>query len=192
MDQNRPDWLFGTGATPAEKMLAHSIAVLGALALAVAGRHLHWSWWQWLLGLLLVWDLVGGVVANGLDTAKRFYHSPLPPTTKRPARVLHHPVGFTGAHIQPILAGLCFPGGTWWWGALWYAWALVGAIVVEAVAERLQRPIALAMVVAGVMTAPLLPGPYGLTWLPAVLLLKLVLAHGVPEGNRTPPSPTAA
>ncbi|REK88095.1 hypothetical protein DY245_23435 [Streptomyces inhibens] len=186
MGTNRHDWLFGTGATPTEKLLAHATAVLGALVVVLAGGHVGWSWWQWALGLALVWDLVGGVVANGLDTAKSFYHSPLPATERRSVRFMHHPIGFTGLHIQPILAGILFPGGTWWWGVLWYGWALIGAIVVEAAPERLQRPIALAVVVTGAMVSPLLPGPAGLSWLPVVLLLKLVLAHGVPEGKGAP------
>ncbi|MFI6053188.1 hypothetical protein ACIBCO_24285 [Streptomyces violascens] len=192
MEADRRDWLFGTGATSTEKLLAHATATLGALAVTVANRHAGWAWWQWLLGLSLVWDLVGGVVANGLDTAKSFYHSPLPADTPRSIRFVHHPVGFTGLHIQPILVGFLFPGGTWWWGVLWYGLALAGAVAVEAAPERLQRPIALATVAAGAMISPLLPGPGGLSWLPVVLLLKLVLAHGVPEGKCAPQRATVA
>ncbi|MFJ9620125.1 hypothetical protein [Streptomyces noursei] len=192
MESHRRDWLFGAGATPAEKLLAHGTAALGTLALAVANCHTGWAWWQWLLAVSLVWDLVGGVVANGLDTAKSFYHSPLPAHTPKRIRFVHHPVGFTGLHIQPILVGFLFPGGSWWWGMIWYGWALAGAVAVEAAPERLQRPIALATVVAGAMVSPLLSGPAGLNWLPVVLLLKLVLAHGVPEGKGAPQRATVA
>lgn len=182
----RPDWLFGTGATRTEKGMAHAAAALGCAAFAVGGQGLGWAWWQWLVGLLLVWDLAGGVVANGLDTAKRFYHSPLERPAGPAARFLHHPVGFTAAHVQPLLAGLVFSGGPWWWGPLWYCWALAGAVLVHRLRERLQRPAALGVVGAGVMAVPLVAGPPGLAWLPAVLLLKLVLAHAVPEGAGAP------
>ncbi|MER7039256.1 hypothetical protein ACIOHB_05640 [Streptomyces microflavus] len=47
--------------------------------------------------------------------------------------------------------------------------------------ERLKRPVALGCVVTGIMVAAYVDSPPGLEWLPAVLLLKLVLAHGVPE-----------
>ncbi|MFJ8772714.1 hypothetical protein [Streptomyces microflavus] len=66
-------------------------------------------------------------------------------------------------------------------GLLWYGWALVGAVVVDRAEERLKRPVALACVVTGVMVAAYADFPPGLEWLPAVLLMKLVLAHGVPE-----------
>ncbi|MGW7270144.1 hypothetical protein ACWGH5_06470 [Streptomyces sp. NPDC054864] len=181
MDAAKPSWAFGTGATRVEKGLAYAVSAFGIGALTVAGHGLGWTWWQWLIGVLLVHDLAGGVVANGLDTAKHFYHSPLTFTDSVLARFFHHPVGFTAVHFQPVLIALVIPGGTWWWGLLWYAWALAGAIAVDRADERLKRPIALAIVVAGIMVASFIDSPPGLGWLPAVLLLKLVLAHGVPE-----------
>ncbi|WP_139140920.1 hypothetical protein [Streptomyces oceani] len=139
-----------------------------------------------MLGLALVWDLAGGVVANSLDSAKRFYHRPLPAPSGALARCLHHPVGFAAAHVQPILVGLLF-GGPWWWGLVWYAAALAGVLAVTGVRrlpevpDRLQRPLAMGLVGTGVLAAPLLSAPEGFGWLPAVLLLKLVGAHAVPE-----------
>ncbi|CAM5369989.1 putative protein OS=Streptomyces microflavus OX=1919 GN=Smic_39150 PE=4 SV=1 [Streptomyces microflavus] len=47
--------------------------------------------------------------------------------------------------------------------------------------ERLKRPVALGCVVTRIMVAAYVDSPPGLERLPAVLLLKLVLAHGVPE-----------
>ncbi|WP_226599601.1 hypothetical protein [Streptomyces violascens] len=88
----------------------HAATALGALALLMANRHVGWAWWQWALAVALVWDLAGGVVANGLDTVKVFYHSPLPSNTPKRVRVAHHPVGFTALHIQPTLIALVFPG----------------------------------------------------------------------------------
>lgn len=181
-EADRPDWVFGTGATPREKGLACATAAIGCVLFTAGGWDHGWAWWQWLIGLLMVWDLVGGVVANGLDTAKSFYHSPLTFPAGAVPRFLHRPVGFTAVHVQAVIAGLVFPGGPWWWGPLWYVWALVGVVVVESVSERFQRPVALAVVASGVMVSALVTAPDGLAWLPAILLLKLVLAHGVPEG----------
>lgn len=177
--QARPDWLFGAGATGREKALAHGVSALGVAALVAGGWNLGWAWWQWAVGVALVVDLAGGVVANGLPSARRFYHSPLPPTAGTVARFVHHPIGFPAVHVQPVVAGLVFPGGAWWWGVLWYGWALAGSVLVAKAPARAQRPVALAVVAAGVLAAPLVAGPPGLAWLPAILLLKLVLAHGV-------------
>ncbi|MET7499731.1 hypothetical protein [Streptomyces microflavus] len=181
MEAAKPSWAFGAGATRAEKGLAYAVSLFGICALVVGGHGLGWAWWQWLIGVLLVHDLAGGVVANGLDTAKLFYHSPLTFTDSVFARFVHHPVGFTAIHLQPVLIALVIPGGTWQWGLLWYGWALVGAVVVDRAEERLKRPVALGCVVTGIMVAAYVDSPPGLEWLPAVLLLKLVLAHGVPE-----------
>jgi hypothetical protein len=177
----KTSWAFGAGATRTEKGLAHAVSVFAICALLVGGHGLGWTWWQWLIGVLLVHDLAGGVVANGLDSAKLFYHSPLTSTDSAFAHFVHHPVGFTAIHFQPVLIALVIPGGAWWWGLLWYGWALAGAVAVDRSTERLKRPIALGVVVAGIMVAPSVEAPPGLDWLPAVLLLKLVLAHGVPE-----------
>lgn len=86
MEAAKPSWAFGAGATRAEKGLAYAVSLFGICALVVGGHGLGWTWWQWLIGALLVHDLAGGVVANGLDTAKLFYHSPSPsPTPCSPA-----------------------------------------------------------------------------------------------------------
>ncbi|PXY21270.1 hypothetical protein [Prauserella muralis] len=179
MAGGRPSWLFESGASPREKGLAHAVALAGVAALALAGRDLGWAWWQWLVGVVLVYDLAGGVVANALDSTQRFYHSPLPFAGNALQRFVHHPVGLTAAHVQPVVAGLVFPGGAWWWGPLWYCWALAGAVVAHRADPRWQRPLAMAVTTCGVLAAPLVAAPPGLAWLPAVLLLKLVLAHGV-------------
>ncbi len=111
MEAAKPSWAFGAGATRAEKGLAYAVSLFGICALVVGGHGLGWTWWQWLIGALLVHDLAGGVVANGLDTAKLFYHSPLTFTDSVFARFVHHPVGFTAIHLQPVLIALAIPGG---------------------------------------------------------------------------------
>ncbi|GAB2592671.1 hypothetical protein GCM10027168_27080 [Streptomyces capparidis] len=176
----RPSWFFGTGATRSERALACLAGLLGVAAVAVASRDLPWPWWMRLLAAVLVFDLAGGVVANGLDAAKRFHHGPLPLPPTAVNRFLHHGVGFAAVHVQPMVIGLVF-GGPWWWGPLWYGWALAGVLLVRRTRPYLTRPVGLLVVLAGVLVAPSLPAPAGFAWMPAVLLLKLVLAHAVPE-----------
>ncbi|MEV7230696.1 hypothetical protein AB0M79_27280 [Polymorphospora sp. NPDC051019] len=177
-------WLFGPGATRAEQVFAWLAAAAGLAAVGVAALDLDWSWWQVLVAAVLVVDLAGGVVANGLDSAKRFYHGPPPAHLRATGRFLHHPVGFAAVHVQPIAIGLLFAGGVWWWGTLWWAVALAGTVLVNRLPAHLARPAALLVVTGTVFAAPAVPGPDGFWWLPAVLTLKLVLAHAVPEGPR--------
>ncbi|MEU7150628.1 hypothetical protein AB0B79_19975 [Streptomyces sp. NPDC039022] len=176
----RPSWFFGSGATGGERVLACMAGAFGVCFLVWDAGDLGWPWWKYAVAVALVFDLAGGVVANGLDAAKRFHHGPLPLPPTRLNRFLHHEVGFAAAHLQPVVIGLLF-GGPWWWGPLWYAWALAGVVLVNRARRHLARPVALFAVLAGVMVAPALPAPAGFGWLPAVLLLKLVLAHAVPE-----------
>jgi hypothetical protein len=156
-------------------------AAAGLAAVGVAALDLDWSWWRMLVAALLVVDLAGGVVANGLDSAKRFYHGPPPAHLRATGRFLHHPVGFAAVHVQPVAIGLLFAGGVWWWGTLWWAVALAGTVLVNRLPAHLARPAALLVVTVVVLAAPAVPGPDGFWWLPAVLTLKLVLAHAVPE-----------
>lgn len=180
----KPSWFFGTGATATEKALVYLASAVGCLAFAVADRNRSWSWWQWTFGLLLVWDVLGGVVAGGLDPVKRFYHSPLTFSVGPVRRFLHHPVGFAAGHVHPLVVAIAFPGASWWWGPLWYLWCLVGVACVEYPSPRIQLPVALTVVSCGVVLAPMTHSPPGLSWFPAIMLLKLVLAHAVPTRSQ--------
>ncbi|MGI5171602.1 hypothetical protein ACQEU3_45385 [Spirillospora sp. CA-253888] len=185
----KPSWFFGTGTTPAERALPFAAAGIGLAVLAWTTRDLSWPWWRHLVAVVLVVDLAGGVVANGLNAAKRFYHGPLPLPPTRLNRLLHDEIGFAAVHLQPVVIGLLF-GGPWWWGPLWYAWALTGVVLVARVSVYLARPVGLLVVLAGVLVSPSLATPEGFAWLPAVLLLKLVLAHAVPEEPYGRPGPS--
>ncbi|MFC4561673.1 hypothetical protein ACFO4E_07375 [Nocardiopsis mangrovi] len=70
------------------------------------------------------------------------------------------------ACLAGLLGAAVLGWTTWDLGWPWWKY-LVGAVVV--------------FDLAGVMIAPSVPSPEGFAWLPAVLLLKLVLAHAVPE-----------
>lgn len=176
----RPSWLFGVGATRTERALVFLAAGIGLAAWLWTARDHSWTGWQYAVGVVIVFDLAGGVVALGLNSSKRFYQGELPPPRTWPRRLMHSQVGFAAVHVQPIVLGLVFDA-VWWWGPLWYVWALGGVVLVNRAPLRLARPLALFAVVAGVLTTTAIPAPPGFAWLPAVLLLKLVLAHAVHE-----------
>lgn len=180
-----PDPVYGTGALREERRLAQVIAVSAAALVLLAAQldpALAWSVWQYALAGVLAFDLCGGVIANGLNSAKRDHfaaHSALEATWW--GRLVRRPVPFASVHVQPIAVALLFPGATVWWGVGWYAVALSSVALVSRAPLYLARPTALSVCVATALVSPLVTSPSGFAWLPVVLVLKLVLAHAVRE-----------
>lgn len=187
------DGLNGDGATRTEKTLPQVAGLAGVLLLVVLARSddLDWTWWQYALAVVLTFDLVGGVVALGLNSAKRFHHASSIPAPRPSAALTRNALLFTGIHLQPVVVGLVFPGGHPMWGLAWYGYALVGVVLVLHTPLYLARPVALVMVALAPMAATWLDHPEGFAWLPAVLVTKLVLG-AVQEEPYRPPSPDAS
>ncbi len=162
-------------------------ALLTALVVIVAD--VSWTAWQWAVVVVLTIDVAGGVVANSLGTAKRFYHSSPPATAGPVARMVHHPVGFAAVHIQPFIVAAAVPDASWAWAATWWAGALAGTVLVVATPLYLQRAVAGAVVTTALIAAPLVSDPTGLAWFGPVLVLKLVGAHAVREEPYRPARP---
>lgn len=183
----KTDWLFGTGATRTERWLVWFSVAASTTALAATAwaSSPGWRWWHALVLALLLVDLVGGVVANSLGSAKRLY-SPLQQHLAADLRLRHG--WFTVAHVHPFLIAVLFPGGSWEWAAYWYVSCLVGVALVRAVAVPLQRPVAAGAAAAVLVLGSEVPAPDLLGWVGPVLLLKLVIAHSVTEAPFRPGS----
>lgn len=188
----RRDWAFGTGATATERRLVWSTAAVGVAAVVWAAETagVRWAWWQWALVALVTVDVVGGVVANSLGSAKRFYHGPAPQGAGAVQQVLHHPVGFATAHVHPFVLVPAL-GGSWAWAVGVYVTCLAGVALVTMLPRHLQRPAAFAIATLALLAAPSAPSPDGLAWFGPVLVLKLVVAHAVPEEPYRPRTATA-
>ena len=174
----RLDAAFGDGALPVEKLLPNLTAVIGVALLVwytAVTPSLHWKWWRQLIAVALVYDLVGGVVANGLNSTKRFQHADHIAVPRPTASFVRNHVLFAATHAQPILAAVLFPGAQIWWGVWWYVVALGGVVLVLRIPLYLRRPVALMFVAATPMLATILDAPHGFAWLPAVLIAKLIL-----------------
>lgn len=172
------DAVFGDGATRLERLLptVTGLAGIGLLAgYAAATGNLDWSWWQYVLAAILVFDLVGGVVTNALNSAKRFQHADRVAVPRRTASLVRNHVLFTAIHVQPILIAALFPGTGLWWGVAWYAVTLAAVVAVRAVPLYLRRPSAMLVVALVPMVASVTPHPDGFAWLPTILIVKLVL-----------------
>lgn len=171
------DSINGDGATRAERLLPQVTGVVAVTVIAAhaVGAGLGWSWWQHLLAAVLVFDLVGGVVAMSLNSAKRFHHASHLAVDRPSAALTRNALLFTALHMQPVVIGLAFPGGTWWWGLAWYAVSLVGLLAVTHIPLHLARPMAMLLVALAAVVTPVLEHPAGFAWVPVVLVAKLVL-----------------
>lgn len=180
----RRDAVYGAGATRAERGLAAGTGVVGtvlALGWAFWGVGVEWRWWQWLLAAVVAFDVLGGVVANSLNSAKRAHFGPPPPDPSLGERLARRPVLFAAVHVQPWIVVLAFAPALWWWGVLWHVGVLVAVVVAVNAPLYLRRPTAAALVVLAVLVAMMVEPPNGWAWLPAAMAFKLVLAHAVRE-----------
>lgn len=174
------DWLFGTGATRAERGVVWATTALAVGVLVLTAPD-DWSWLTWVVVLLVALDVTGGVAANALGSAKRLYHAPLAPPVTRLDRVLHDHVAFTALHVHPFVLAAVVPEATWVWALWWYLVPLAGVIVVRSVPAYLERPVALGFAAVALVAAPIAGTPEGLAWFGPVMVLKLVVAHAVRE-----------
>lgn len=175
----RADWLVGAGATRGERVTVGLATAAGLVG--VVGSAGAWTWWQWALVLVLAVDVLGGVTANALGSAKRQYHGPSGAPGSRGGRLLRSTPVFTAAHVHPFLVALLLPGAGWGWAAFWYAGCLGSVLLVRAVPLHLQRPAAFGALATLLVAAPAVAAPDGLAWFGPVLALKLVAAHAVRE-----------
>lgn len=180
----RPDGFFGTGATVMEKTVVWmGAAILCAVypLLEIFGRGPDWSWWQWGIVLALVVDLGGGMIANSLNSCKRFYHAPIQPDTERGFLALTKNHFFFGAlHVHSILIGWMFDRTLY--GIGWYLVLQCAVFTTSWAPLYLRRPIAMLWILAAVLVEQYFAGaiPF-LEWFIPVLFLKIVYGHTVRE-----------
>lgn len=190
--EGRGSSLFGAGATGGEVLLASGTGVIGAfvvVAVALAPSS-GWNLLQYAVAAVIAFDLIGGVVANGLNSAKRDHFGP-PSATARTVggRLVRMPVVFTALHVHPIVVGVLYGPYLWWWGPAWCLFLVASVAVVRCSPLHLQRPVALASCALAALGSAFLPSPAFWSWMPVMLALKLVLAHAVQE---EPYRPTCA
>ena len=193
--RGKPDFLAGTGATRAERALAWAAGLLGAGLYAyffLKGSY-AWAWWQYALAAILAFDVAGGVVANSLNSCKRFYHTPPLPDEPRAAFFFKNHLFFTALHLHPLVIALVFDG---WlaFGLFWYAALLVAARIVLKTPLYLQRPTAFLLILLALLINAygIAPVP-GFEWFIPALFLKIIYGHLVREEPYRPAQrPSAA
>lgn len=175
--ENALDRFVGPGTTIPEAALqiGVSLGAAAALLLYAHQQNLGWSLLQTLVALLLVLDMVGGVITNASNPAKRWYH--------RAGHGARQHLGFVALHIlQPVLLVLFFRAGDWGYVALVYGYLLLAAVVLVVLPLYLQRPAAMAFWLGGfLLNSYVLLPTAGFEWFLPVFYLKLLVCHLVRE-----------
>jgi hypothetical protein len=180
----KPDVLLGNGATAAERLLvlAGAAAAVAACIWQFSTGAVFWSGPQLLIAVVICADVCGGVVANSLNSCKRFYHTPPKADESGMTRLAKNHLFFSALHVYPLLLALVF-SPTWWGPALlWYFALLLSAVVVMALPLYLRRPgamliIAVCLILNGMVIAPV----SGFQWFIPALFIKIVYGHLVRE-----------
>ncbi|MFD5768065.1 hypothetical protein ACFWIN_19840 [Streptomyces sp. NPDC127049] len=176
----RLERFMGPGKTRAESAVEAAGVGLGAVLLVAGtwstGALRGWSGLQLAVAALIALDLLGGILTNATNAAKRWYHRPRPGA--RRARLL-----FVSAHLLhlAVVATLLLDGDPGWFlgtaGLL-----LAGALLVEYAPVPLRRPVAMGAYTAAVLTGFFwLTVPPALIWFGPLFFLKLLVCHLVPE-----------
>lgn len=166
---------MGPGKSRAELRaeLAGSLVCMALLAWHLFGSPIQAGWPQWVVTVFIGLDLVGGVMTNATNAAKRWYHS-------KPSRSR---LSFVAAHIA-YLAAMAFVvlDAAWGWFLLNAALLLAGALLIERVKLEAKRPAAMGAYMAAVLVnLTVVPLPEGLEWFTVLFFLKLLVCYLVPE-----------
>ncbi|MBB1245247.1 hypothetical protein GL263_16965 [Streptomyces durbertensis] len=176
----RVERFTGPGKRRSESVVELGGGTLCVLLLAAgvwaSGAVGGWSTAQLVIVAVVALDLVGGVLTNSTNAAKRWYHRAAPGA--RRARLL-----FVSAHLAHLAAmGLVVLSGDWGWTAGNAALLAVGAVCVEFAPLHLRRPVSMVVLMAAVLVNLFwLTVPLQLAWFAPLFFLKLVVCHLVPE-----------
>ncbi|MDO9086209.1 MAG: hypothetical protein Q7U53_08380 [Anaerolineaceae bacterium] len=180
----KADFLYGTGATTWEKGLVlagGSLGILLYLSLYITGT-LDWTWWQYLLASLIAMDVFAGLVANSLNSCKRFYHTQPKSDEPRYTSFFKNHLVFAILHIYPLLASLIFGKGNFIYGIFWYFLMIFCAGIIIKTPLYLQRPVSfLWITTALLLNYYLIPVVDGFAWLAPALFIKILYGYLVQE-----------
>ncbi|MFD5200001.1 hypothetical protein ACFWM7_07545 [Streptomyces sp. NPDC058375] len=167
--------LVAPEAERGERIVSYAGALAGAVfatALALPAQH---TWLSLTVIAVVPFDLFGGTVVNTTRSAKRRFH--------RPGRSSRHHLGFVAAHVQPFVLALLVPGFGLLSALIVYALTLGGAVMVLLAPLDLRRPVAFAVSALAITVASTsVAVPRELAWFAPALVIKLLLAHLLPEG----------
>jgi hypothetical protein len=185
----KADFMFGTGATRAEQILGWAAAFMGASLYGYLywTHALNWTGWQYIVAGIFSFDVVGGIVANSLNSCKRFYHTAAKSDEPKITPFFKNHFIFSALHIYPILIAIFFGAPDYFYGAFWYLFLMAGTLMIINTPLYLKRPVAffaitLALLLNGYVIAPV----QGFEWFVPALMIKILYGHLVREESYRP------
>ncbi|MFF3557634.1 hypothetical protein ACWD4V_17605 [Streptomyces tsukubensis] len=156
--------------------LCAGLLAAGLWSPAASGIRESWSTLQLVVVAVAGLDLVGGILTNATNAAKRWYHRQA--ATARRTRLV-----FVGAHLLHLaVVGAVVLEGDAVWASGNAALLLGGAVAVEFAPVQLKRPVAMGLWTAAVLVNLFwLTVPAALVWFAPLFFLKLLVCHLVPE-----------
>ncbi|MFJ4703828.1 hypothetical protein ACIP6I_03055 [Streptomyces anulatus] len=166
--------LVAPDAERGERIICYAGALAGTVFATALALRAPYAWPALTVIAVVAFDLFGGTVVNATRSAKRRFH--------RPGRSRLHHFAFVAAHVQPFALALLVPGFGWISAGVVYALTLAGAACVLIAPADLRQPVAFAvaaLAITAATTSVAVPGE--LAWFAPVLVIKLLLAHLLPE-----------
>lgn len=180
----KADFLLGTGATKAEQILGWAASLLGVslYGYLYLTHALNWTGWQYVVAAFIAFDIIGGVVANSLNSCKRFYHTPAKPGEPPFTAFFKNHLAFSALHIHPILIAILFGGANYFYGVFWYLFLMAGTLILIYTPLYLKRPLAfLAIAFALLLNGYVIFPVQGFEWFAPALMIKILYGHLVRE-----------
>ncbi len=135
---------------------------------------LNWSILQFIVVLLFVIDISGGISVNASNSAKLWWH--------RPSQGKKNHFFFILCHVHPLILALIFPSFTWVDAFLMYFLLLAGGVIIIHTSPWIQRPVSfISFSISLLVSLYMMNVPIGLEWFFPYFYLKLFLAHLVHE-----------
>ncbi|WP_019505304.1 hypothetical protein [Pleurocapsa sp. PCC 7319] len=176
--------VVGTQATTIEKNIGWTAGFIGVIIIGFFywKNDFDWKTWQYILAGVIAYDVVGGAVANSLNSCKRFYHSSLQKFEPNYVNIAKNHLFFSLIHIHPLIVSLVFSSASWIYGFFWYLILQISVLTVTKTPIYLQRPVSMLIIVTALLiNSYFLRYPTGFEWLIPVLFLKIVYGHTVKE-----------
>jgi len=167
------DKFIGPGATSAEILLQILPSLMASVAILIYAGHLklNWSFSQQVIAAVLAFDVVGGVITNATNSAKRWYH-------RKEQKFKQHFFFIMTHALQIFLVAWLFRNHDWVYFIGWYGYLLVAACIILRVPLYLQRPFALLLYTGAILLDNYAALPVaGMEWFIPLFFLKLLISH---------------
>ena len=182
--EGKTNLAVGTQATTIEKILGWTAGFIGVVIITFFYKQNNFDWeiWQYIVVAIVAYDVVGGAVANSLNSCKRFYHSSVQTFEPSYVKLAKNHLFFSVIHVHPLIVSLIFTSTSCFYGLFWYLVLQISVLSVIQTPLYLQRPVSMLIIVTVLLIDEyLVNSPTGFEWLIPILFIKIVYGHTVRE-----------